>query len=272
MSPTSFAANIRFLRKRIGRSQEEVAQALGLKRTTWSAYEQGVSEPSLHTLSLIADYFRIPLDILLRETLEQWSESQIRTLELAWEERASGSRLRVVVTTADHQGRNNVELVPEKARAGYVSGYADPEFIRVLPAFHLPFLRSDRKYRTFQIAGDSMPPVAHGSYVTGEFVDNWLLIRSGTPCIVVTRQDGVVFKIVHNEIRECNRLVLSSTNPAYAPYEVHVDDVLEVWRFVHYISSELPPPNLKKDPIRKALNAVHDELRRLRWDLERERR
>ncbi|MCS6978993.1 MAG: helix-turn-helix domain-containing protein [Flavobacteriales bacterium] len=265
------ASNIRFLRKRLKRSQEDVADALGLKRTTWSAYEQGVAEPPLECLLQMADYFRMPLDVLLREPLETYRESQLRSLEMGAEERARGRNLRVVVTTTDHQGRENVELVPEKARAGYTTGYADPEYIRVLPAFHLPFLRTDRKHRTFQIKGDSMPPVGDGSYVTGEYVDNWMGLRDGTPCIVVTRQEGVVFKILKNELKERGSFVLSSTNPAYPPYEVRAEDVLEVWRFVNYISSELPPPNLSKNHLHDALSAVQDELRRLRQDLERER-
>jgi len=271
MAGHHLASNLRVLRKRKSRSQGDVAEALGLKRTTWSAYEQGVSEPALDVLLHIADYFRVPLDVLLREPLETYRESQLRSVELAYEERARGTNVRVVVTTTDAAGRENVELVPEKARAGYVAGYADPEYIRVLPAFHMPFLRSDRKHRTFQIKGDSMPPVSDGSYVTGEYVDNWLMLKDGTPCIVVTRQDGVVFKIVHNELKERGVLILSSTNPAYPPYEVKAEDVLEVWRFVNYISNELPPPNLSKDYLQDALASLQDELRRLRRDLSRQR-
>ena len=47
---------------------------------------------------------------------------------------------------------------------GYTRGFADPEFVKVLPVFQLPFLSRDKKYRTFQISGDSMLPIPDGSY------------------------------------------------------------------------------------------------------------
>ncbi len=55
---------------------------------------------------------------------------------------------------------------PEKAKAGYKGGFADPDYIRVLPTFQLPFLSRDKKYRTFQISGDSMLPIPDESFVT----------------------------------------------------------------------------------------------------------
>ena len=41
----------------------------------------------------------------------------------------------------DSKNRDNIELVPVKAKAGYTAGYNDPEFISSLPTFQLPFLR-----------------------------------------------------------------------------------------------------------------------------------
>ena len=37
-----------------------------------------------------------------------------------------------------------------------------------------------------------MPPVTEGSWVTGEFIQNWKHIRDGYPYIVVTKDDGIV--------------------------------------------------------------------------------
>lgn len=270
MAISVFSVNLKILRKRRSRSQGEVSQAIGIKRTTWSAYEQGVSEPSLEVLIKISDYFRVPVDILLREELSNYRESQLRNLEMAYEDKAMGRYLRVIVTSTDNQGRENVELIPENAKAGYVTGYADPDYIRVLPAFHLPFLSKERKYRTFPIKGDSMPPVVDGSYVTGEYVENWMHIKDGTPCILVTRDEGIVFKIVHNEIQNRGCLVLSSTNPLYEPYEVPVDSILELWRFVNYISPELPPANVTKDSMQDALMALQKEVYRLRRSIEKD--
>jgi len=50
-----------------------------------------------------------------------------------------GSNLRVLATTVDIANNENIEMVAEKAKAGYTTGYADPEFISELPVFQFPF-------------------------------------------------------------------------------------------------------------------------------------
>jgi phage repressor protein C with HTH and peptisase S24 domain len=200
------------------------------------------------------------------------SESQLGILERGGDIDLSGRRLRVLATTVDRQDRENVELVPEKAKAGYALGYADPEYISVLPTFQMPFLARDRKYRTFQISGDSMPPVAEGSWVTGEYVQNWQTLRDGQPYIVVTKEDGVVFKVVYNQLKEKGTLLLCSTNPLYSPYEVGVNTVLEIWKFVHFISSELPEPNLNRDDLTRSVVELRKEVSHLRLAMEQQGR
>jgi hypothetical protein len=37
-----------------------------------------------------------------------------------------------VANNRDQQGENIIEIIPHKAQAGYLSGYADPEFIESL--------------------------------------------------------------------------------------------------------------------------------------------
>ncbi|MCS6916383.1 MAG: S24 family peptidase, partial [Chitinophagales bacterium] len=168
--------------------------------------------------------------------------------------------LRVLATTVDAANRENIEVVPLKAKAGYRQGYADPEFIRKLPVFQLPILLSDRKYRMFQISGDSMLPIGDKSWVIGEFVQDWYRIKDRTPCVLLLREDGIVFKVVHNELRRRRRFVLHSLNPAYPPYEVEASDVLEIWQFCNYISSEVPEQQLHQDALYHQLERIENEV------------
>lgn len=262
--------NLKLLRMRRGRSQAEVAAGLDVKRSSWSGYENGNAEPPLELLVRISAYFRVGLDKLIKEDLTQLSESQLSILERGGDVDLSGRRLRVLATTVDSKDRENIELVHEKAKAGYALGYADPEYISVLPAFQMPFLSRDRKYRTFQISGDSMPPVGDGSWVTGEYVQNWQTIRDGKPYIIITKDDGIVFKVVYNQLKTSGNLLLCSTNPAYSPYEVQVSQVLEVWKFVHFISSELPEPNLSRDELAQSVVELRKEVSQLRMNMEKQ--
>ena len=269
---TTFGANIKLLRARRGRSQEETAIALDVKRSSWSGYENGSAEPNLDLLIRISDYFKLSTDKLLKHNLTELSESQLGILERGGDVDMTGKRLRVLATTVDRDNRENVELVPEKARAGYAMGYADPEYISILPTFQMPFLARDRKYRTFQISGDSMPPVSDGSWVTGEYVQNWQMIRDGQPYIVVTKEDGIVFKVVYNKLKESGTLLLCSTNPIYSPYEAVIGNVLEIWKFVHFISSELPEPNLSRDELARSVIDLRKEVGQLRMSMEQQGR
>jgi phage repressor protein C with HTH and peptisase S24 domain len=154
----------------------------------------------------------------------------------------------VLAVTVDRQNRENIELVPMKAAAGYLAGYADPEFLEELPHFHLPMLPQGT-YRAFEITGDSMLPMQPGSVIIGEYAEDWTKMRDGTLCIVVSRNDGIVFKRVHNRIESEGRLSLHSDNPAYLPYDLPADEVIEVWRAKAFISLRFPDSDLSLEKL-----------------------
>ncbi len=255
----NFAKNIKFLRKRRGRTQDDVASALGLKRSTLSGYENNVAEPGIEVLIAFSKYFEIAVDTLLKMDLSKLTESQMGELERGFDAYLSGSNMRVLATTIDEKNVENIELVPEKAKAGYLTGYADPEFISELPVFKLPFLSSNRKYRTFQLKGDSMLPIPDGSWVTGEYIQDWFDISDGKAYIIFTMDDGIMFKIIENRIKSEGKLILYSLNPIYEPFTVRISEVREIWKFVHYISAELPEPVLpEKELINTVTRMKHD--------------
>jgi hypothetical protein len=143
-------------------------------------------------------------------------------------------------------------------------GSIDPEYISVLPTFNLPFLKKDRKYRTFPIKGDSMPPVSDGSYVVAEYVENWNTVKDGFPYIVVTLDDGIVFKNVYKRLSDSQTFQLCSTNPLYEPYEVHANEIVEVWKFVNYISSDMPSVSFKESELTKAILDLQTDVKHLK--------
>ncbi|MBU1012656.1 MAG: DNA-binding protein, partial [Bacteroidetes bacterium] len=92
-------------------------------------------------------------------------------------------------------------------------------------------------------------------------------IRNGYPYIILTREDGIVFKIVENKIKADKKLMLHSLNSLYDPYDLDIIEVKEVWKFVHYISSEMPQPNQEKQDfvatvkqLRKEVHAIQTQL------------
>lgn len=259
--------NLKLLRKRLKKSQEEVAQELSLTRSTYSGYENGVAQPNLESLISFSDYYKVPIDELVRKDFESFSEAEWERLDKGLYTDIKGQKLRVLTTIVNEDEEELIEMIPMKASAGYTSGYADPDYLKVLPTFHLPFLSKNKKYRSFPVKGDSMPPVVEGSYVVAEFIQNWMTVRSGTPCIVVTKDEGIVFKVVHNLLDTNQSFQLCSTNTFYQPYLVHANDILEIWKFVNYISPELPEVRMDDSDLSRSIKDLQKEVHDLKVTL-----
>lgn len=72
-----FGANLQYLRKRQGMTQEKLAQQLNVTRQSVSKWESGDTLPELTTLIQIAELFCCDLDALLRQDLSP-AESPVR--------------------------------------------------------------------------------------------------------------------------------------------------------------------------------------------------
>jgi transcriptional regulator with XRE-family HTH domain len=233
-----FAENLKFLRNRKKISQERLADALGLTRTTLAGYEKNV-QPPFKALIKIADYFKVSIDAMVRYDLQQLSEFQLSQIEDGFDIDITGQKMRVLTISVDKEGKENIEMVPVKAQAGYTASYGDLDFISSLPKFNLPFLAREKTYRCFQIRGDSMLPMQEGSWVTCSYVQNWKDVKDGTPCILVTKEEGIVFKLVYNRIDERKTLQLVSSNREYKPYEIGIDAIAEIWKYETYNGFEV---------------------------------
>ncbi|PZM61859.1 helix-turn-helix domain-containing protein [Paenibacillus dendritiformis] len=60
-----FEERLKRLRGIKKKNQQEVADELGISRSTYSGYESGQREPDFDTLRMIADYFEVTTDYLL---------------------------------------------------------------------------------------------------------------------------------------------------------------------------------------------------------------
>jgi transcriptional regulator with XRE-family HTH domain len=251
-------------------SQEDVAKKLDLTRSSYSGYENGIAEPGIENLVKISRFYKIPLDDLLKRNLDQLNNSDWNAIEKGVYADVKGRKLRVLTASISENNDEVIEMIPEKARAGYTLGYADPDYIKVLPTFQLPFLKKDRKYRSFPISGDSMPPVSQGSYVIGEYIQNWEILKNNHPYIIVTKEEGIVFKIVNKISGKPNLIQLSSTNPMYESYVVEINDLIEVWKFVNYISSELPDVEIAENDLVKSVKGIQRQVNELKSIIEKD--
>ena len=212
--------NLKYLRKLRGWTQEEFAVKLGIKRSLIGAYEEERADPRLEVLEIVGDIFKLSLDELLLKELSNTGSNYL------------AKRRQQKMMTAD---RNIIHFVPVKAAAGYLAGYADSEFIDELNTFTLPML-SGGTYRAFEIIGDSMMPTPSGSIIVGEKIDATNDVKNDQAYIVVSRNEGIVYKRIVKNNKNKNKLTLVSDNPQYQPYQVNTEDVVELWQAQMVIS------------------------------------
>ncbi|MEJ7588247.1 MAG: LexA family transcriptional regulator [Ferruginibacter sp.] len=212
--------NLKYLRKLRGWTQEEFAAKLRIKRSLIGAYEEERADPRLEVLEIVGDIFKLSLDELLLKDLSNTGNSFL------------AKRRQQKMMTAE---RNIIHFVPVKAVAGYLAGYADSEFIDELNTFTLPMLAGGN-YRAFEIIGDSMMPTPSGSIIVGEKIDNPDELKNDQAYIVVSRNEGIVYKRIVKSNRAKNKFTLVSDNPQYQPYQVNAEDVVELWQAQMVIS------------------------------------
>ena len=211
--------NLKYLRKLRGWTQEEFANKLKIKRSLLGAYEEERAEPRIEVLEIVGDIFKLTLDELLLKELYESKGNYLAKRRA--QKMASGSA--------------EIQMVPVKAAAGYLAGYADPDFLDELNTFTLPML-APGNYRAFEIVGDSMLPTPSGSVIVGEKVDDLEEVKSNQTYIVVSRSEGIVYKRVMKNNKLKNKLTLISDNTIYQPYNVNSEDVIEVWKAQMVIS------------------------------------
>ena len=215
--------NVKHLRKLWGFTQQDLSDKLTIPRSTLGEYERGNTEPSIDLVIKIANIFKVDIDSLLRTRM---SDTVL--------ENSFTDHLKVLAITYGQNEQSNIELVSTKAEAGYLDGYADPEFIRDLPKIHFPNLPRGH-YRGFEIAGDSMLPMESGSIVICRYIEHLDEIKDNKTYVIISKREGVVYKRIKNLKKEA-QLMLVSDNESYLPYGIPYSEIDEIWQYHAHLS------------------------------------
>lgn len=240
--------NIKLFRKKFNFTQEQLAETLNVKRSAIGSYEEGRATPPLEVLLKMTKVFEVSLDELVSAPSSKRPKTFTKEAEL-----------KILSITVDQEDNEWIDLVPEKASAGYTAGYSDPEYISDLPKFRMPNLRNGT-FRAFEIKGDSMLPLQSGSIVIGEYTLSLSEINSGQTYVIVTKNDGIVYKRIINQIHDSGKLILQSDNPVYTPYEIDPNDVIEIWHAKAYISSVFPEPEISMTQVMSIIQDMRTEM------------
>ena len=112
-----------------------------------------------------------------------------------------------------------------------------------------------------------MLPMPSGSYVLTEHIENWNWVKSGECYIIVSKNDGLVYKRVTNCIEEKRNLELHSDNIEYDTYEIPVDEIVEIWKAKGYLTFELPEKQINQisvDELSNMMLKLQNEVEKLK--------
>lgn len=221
-----FSDNIKILRNKKSVTQQVVADGCRVPRDRYVKYEGGINLPPPDFLLAVSRYFHISIDILLSVDLRKIPVEDLLKL---------GDNRILLPIVVDQNGTNFIEIIPHKARAGYLTGYSDPEFIENLQQVALPFLGSG-KMRAFPIGGDSMPPHTDKSFVVGRYVENLGEIKKDKTYIIITLSEGITYKRLNSKNEDS--ITVEPDNIIYSPYDIRLSDILEIWEYVAHIGQD----------------------------------
>lgn len=163
-----------------------------------------------------------------------------------WLETGSGPMLRPVQRTEALPLTNlrhaSVPLVSQYAYAGYLSGYADPEYIDTLPTIDFtPNQEMTGNYLAFEVKGDSMDDGSKESYIEGEL----LICREVEPHLwrdsrlhinkrdfVIVHTEGILVKRIIAHDVEHHTITIHSLNPLYPDRTLDLADVRQIFSVV----------------------------------------
>ena len=242
--------NIMYLRKKMGWTQDKFSKKIGIKRSLVGAYEEGRADPRLSNLLKIASTFSISLDNILTKDVKKVPKNDLLS--------SSNEKVKVLSITVDNTDNENIELINEKASAGYLNSYSDFEFIESLPRFQLPFLKSNGTHRAFEIKGDSMLPLNSGSIVIGKYLESLHYIKNNKTYIILTKNDGVIYKRV--SLDDDGKINLISDNIIYKPYSISLNEIIEIWEAIGFYSHDLPKPNETINSLKTVVENIKSDI------------
>lgn len=243
--------------EKVGLDIPRMANSLGVTKELLYMIQKGSRNISKKLAISLYDVFGIPPEFSLGSTKELVVD--VNKIEEAKKRAMSNSKPLGDFDSEHDDGETKfipltpgwwgmlVELVPEYAKAGYLSSYADPEYIESLPKHYFTVnVLARGKYRAFEITGDSMDngrvgeAIPDGTIVLAREVGKHLwgskLHNHKWPnWIFVHRYEGIICKQIAHQDLQTGDLTLRSLNPdrdTYPDIVVNIDDLEQIYNVI----------------------------------------
>lgn len=199
-------------------------------------------------LDKIGDTFRKPTIQKIEKSFPHWNIEWI--LDEKGEPFIEPQTIKIEVREATPLIPNHiihVPLVNQYAHAGYLSGYADAEYLETLPT--IPFIvdqEAHGHYVAFEVKGDSMDDGTDEAYKEGDrllcreiqpnyWIQSKLHIRKWD--FVIVHEDGILIKRIIDHDTQNHTITVHSLNTFYPD---KVIDLVEVRQIFNVIELQRP--------------------------------
>ena len=145
---------------------------------------------------------------------------------------------------------DNFPFVSQKAYAGYLSGYADEEYVDSLPTITFPIDHTPMgNYLVFEVKGDSMNDGTSDSYLEGDLLlcrevrmDLWKdsKLHFTKWDFVIVHEEGVVVKRIIDHNIEKHTITIHSLNPDKDKYPDKEIDLCGVRQILNVVNMMRP--------------------------------
>lgn len=202
--------NVRLARIEAGKTQLEVAEAAGVKRSTYANWEKTI-EPDIDTLRKIAKFLDKSLQDLIATNDDLHSNSQNTTYLKRRRDEKNGVA-------------KDIPAFAGNTRAGNIEVYSDdPSMqtpIATLPAHLFPGCNHAEK-----VNGDSMYPlIVNQGWLIGKITDKMGIIW-GEKYIIHTKYGSSVVKYIHPSTKGEQYIKIKSHNKSVPDQDIPKDDI-----------------------------------------------
>jgi len=227
-------------RNQLGISQQQLADATGIPKGSIGRIEaSGELIKKVDVLKALNEYFKI-------ETKNQ-PRLEAKPLRLAdplgYE--ATGDK---IYELNDGSLMMEVPVITQRAYAGYLRGFSDPEFYEDLVT--IPVMvdrRAFSTYMAFEVYGDSMvcldnydladKSIFPGRIAVGRLLDKskWqykLHTHNYDAWIIVHKTEGILIKTITHHDVENGIITIHSLNPNYKDENLQLDDIEQIFSII----------------------------------------
>lgn len=216
------------VRKHFKLSQVDFAKSIGMKQGSYSDIERGRNKGLSNTTieNIAKNYNLLNIDWLLTGEGEMLKNKSLIPN----------------ATIIENPSFIMVSVVSQYAAAGYLSGYADEEYIEALPK--IPFFVDHDpkgKYMGFEVRGDSMDDDSTNSIIEGdtlicreikpELWHNKLHIRKYF-FVIAHKTEGVLVKQITNHNPDTGDITIHSLNSFYPDQILNLQDVAQLFNVI----------------------------------------